>query len=260
MTTRPQLLSAREALHESIRASEAWGDSYKRNKATFKLLLTNEAKLNTAVAEYLHGLSTRAPRYVDWSQLPQPVQAAANPVFNKDDLVWNAERIDLTAAIIDALTQLVATGGQAGELTYGVSLGITSLSKSVQEAARKLVARLVSGVTDTSRDLIRESIQQSIARGEDITAATERVMKVINNPVRAEMIAQTESVNAYQTGLNNFGLTTGAKTKTWDGLPGACAICSPLIGTTVDINDTFDGGYDFPATHPRCRCGIIYNY
>src|SRR5680860_651354 len=99
---------------------------------------------------------------------------------------------------------LVATGGQFGEIEYGISLGVTELSESVLVAAREQTAGLVSGVTETNRNLIRESIKQSITRGEDVKESVARIKKVINNPVRAEMIAQTESVNAYQTGLKNF--------------------------------------------------------
>ncbi len=36
---------------------------------------------------------------------------------------------------------------------------------------------------------------------ENLRDAVERIKSVINNPVRAEGIAQAESVNAYQTGL-----------------------------------------------------------
>ncbi|MCF6389994.1 hypothetical protein [Mycobacterium sp. SMC-4] len=45
-----------------------------------------------------------------------------------------------------------------------------------------------------------------MARGEGQAAMVKRIRKVINNPVRAEMIAQTEAVNAYQSGLMNFGI------------------------------------------------------
>ncbi|WP_368679957.1 hypothetical protein R1X32_01045 (plasmid) [Rhodococcus opacus] len=115
--------------------------------------------------------------------------------------------------MIDALTALIAMGGHFGELELGIDLGITTLSESVLIAARQQTAELVSQVTDTNRKLIREAINQSIARGEEVNASIARIKKVINNPVRAEMIAQTESVNAYQTGLRNFATETGGEDK-----------------------------------------------
>ncbi len=258
--TRTQLLEAHQHLTVAIRGSEEWHPSYKKNRASFKALIEHEAELQTQTAEYLARLADRAVGYVDWSQLPNPIKAATSPVLNKDDAAWAAENIDFQQAVIDALTLLTATGGQAGEATYGIYMGLTSLDKDILEAARTQTAELVTQVTETNRNLIRESIKQSIARGEDITSAVTRLRQVINNPVRAEMIAQTESVNAYQSGLGLFASKTGAKTKTWEALAGACAICSPLDGETVDIDEAFSNGKDLPSAHPRCRCSVIYNY
>ncbi|QOH56241.1 phage minor head protein [Rhodococcus rhodochrous] len=265
-TTRPTLLEARREVSISIRASEEWQPSYKKHPATFKALLLHEAQLEESVAEYLAGLADRAPNYIDWSLIPEPLQvtAASSPLANKDDAVWEGEALDLTKAVIEAITLLVATGGQYGELEYGIDLGITSLSETVLVAAREQTAALVSQVTETNRKLIREAIKQSIARGEDADGTIARIRKVINNPVRAEMIAQTESVNAYGRGLYDFANTTGAKTKTWEALAGACKICAPIDGQTVPIDKPFVLGNGkevmHPGCHPRGRCGAYYNY
>ncbi|WMM74459.1 phage minor head protein [Rhodococcus pyridinivorans] len=261
-TTRPTLLEARRELSISIRASEEWQPSYKKHPATFKALLLHEAQLEESVAEYLAGLAERAPNYIDWSLIPEPVQvtAASSPLANKDDAVWEGEALDLTKAVIEAITLLAATGGQYGELEYGIDLGITSLSESVLVAAREQTATLVSQVTETNRKLIREAIKQSIARGEDVDGTIARIKKVINNPVRAEMIAQTESVNAYQAGLKNFATETGAKQKIWEALAGACKVCAPVDGEKVGIDELFSNGKAIPSAHPRCRCGVYYEY
>ncbi|MBJ8343950.1 phage minor head protein [Antrihabitans sp. YC2-6] len=259
-TNRLSLLNARREVSQGLRASEDWQPSYKRNSETFKALLAHEAQLESDVAEYLFRLSRNAPNYVDWAQYAGSLKAASNPLLNADDPVWAEEQLDLQRAVIDAITLIVATGGQAGELTYGIDLGISNLSKSVLEAARTQVAGLVTGMTETSRDLIREAIKQSIARGESVDLARDRISKVLNNPVRAELVAHTESVNAYQTGLKNFAVETGAKTKTWESLARACPLCAPIDGETVRIDKTFSNGKDRPSAHPRCRCGLIYNY
>ncbi|MCZ4570339.1 phage minor head protein [Rhodococcus erythropolis] len=197
---------------------------------------------------------------MDWSLVPEPVKAAASPLANKDDDLWKAEEFDLTKAVIDAITMLTTTGAQAGELASGIYIGVSSLSQTVLVAAREQVATLVSQVTETNRKLIREAIKQSIARGEDVAGTIERIKTVVNNPVRAEMIAQTESVNAYRTGLKNFAVETGAKTKAWESLEGACTTCKPLDGEVVEIGEKFSNGSDHPAAHPRCRCGVYYQY
>lgn len=261
---RADLLEARYYIHIGVRASEEWQPSYKKNRKTFKALLAGEAELENQVAEYLYQASERAPDYVDWSRLPARVQADNGPVLNNDADVWKIEEKWLADAVTDAVTMLIATGGQSGELTYGINLGTTPLSKSVLNSAGLQVATLVSQVTETTRDLIRQSVKQSIQRGEDVTTAIGRLKDVVNNPVRAEMIARTESVNAYQTGLKDFATSTGAKTKSWESLDGSCVICSPLDGVTIDIDEMFVLGngeeVDRPAGHPRCRCSVIYNY
>lgn len=258
MATRADLLDAHQSLSQAVLAAEDWLDSYKVNPETFRELVRLESALETSTAEYLHGLSTRSVKFVDWSVL----KASGAP--NADDPVWEEERQLLTVAVLQLITELTATGVIAGESAYAIPIDFDSLYDAIMKSARTQVATLVRGATDTSRKLIRESVAQSIALGEDSRAATARLMNVIDNPIRAATIAQTEPVNAYQKGYNLYAKKTGAISKEWDGLAGACQICSPLIGTTVGIDEMFTlaNGKDVehPAGHPRCRCSIIYNY
>lgn len=258
MADRAELLNLHEALHVDIRAAEEWLDDYKKDPALFRALVQLEGQLQTSVAEYLHGLAGRAVDFVDWTVL------AASGVPNASDAVWDEERQLLTVAVLQIITELVALGATAGEQYENIPISFDSLQDAIMQSARKQVATLVRGATDTSRKLIRESVAQSIALGEDAHAATLRLMEVIDNPIRAETIAQTEPVNAYQKGYNLYAKQTGAVSKEWDGLAGACKICTPLIGTTVGIDEMFvlPNGVELehPAGHPRCRCSVIYNY
>lgn len=258
MDDRRALLDAREALSGAILAAEEWHESYRADPDAFNELVRLESALETAVGEYLHGLAERAPSYVDWTVLK------ASDVPPATDPMWEEERLLMTAAVLEIITQLTALGVVAGEANYEIPIAYDSLDDAIMHAARTQVATLVRGATDTTRKLIRESVAQSIALGEDSYAATERLMKVIDNPIRAVTIAQTEPVNAYQRGYYLYAKQTGAVSKTWDGLIGACKICAPLIGTTVGIDETFKLANgeerEHPAGHPRCRCSVIYNY
>lgn len=277
-TARLKLLEARRVLLASIKASEQWHPSYKASRTRFKRLVEAEAQLETDAAEYLHGLSERAVQYVDWKtyrdQLArQPVKAhalhalhaAADPVANKSDDVWLGEELNLQRAVIDAINLIATIGVDAAIERYGFALEVDSIQDFVAKAAREHIAEMVSGVTQTSRDKIREAIRQSLARGESADLAAARIMETINNPVRAEMIAQTESVNAYAIGQEQYARETGAKTKTWESLAGACVRkCGPIDGQTVAIDKEFtlaDGTKVMrPAGHVRCRCGNYYGY
>lgn len=259
MASRRELLDARESLSQALLMAEAWHESYKSNPDVFRALVAQEAALERVVGEYLHDLASRAAQFVDWSVLK-----ASSGVPAADDETWEEERRLLTVAVLQIITEVTALGLVGGEATYAYPIAFDSLDDAIMQSARKQVAQLVRGATDTTRKLIRESIAQSIALGEDSHAATLRLMEVIDNPIRAVTIAQTEPVNAYQSGYALYAKQTGAISKEWDGLIGACKICAPLIGTTVGIDEMFvlPNGAELahPAGHPRCRCSLIYNY
>lgn len=268
---RAALLESRRIVLAAAKAGEPWHDSYKRNKALFRRLVEAEALLESSAAEYLYNLSRRAPAYVDWSvyagelakqpQLQAGIKAAAEPV---SDTPWDGEAIDFQRAIIDAITIISTIGAEAAYERYGVPLAVADLGDLVSDAARNHVATLVSGVTDTSRDQIRRALRDSLARGETTDLAMERIMKTINNPVRAEMIAQTESVNAYTMGTLAYAEESGAKYKLWESLADACKVCAPMDGKKVKLGEKFklSNGteVDGPASHPRCRCGVYVEY
>lgn len=258
MASRAELLDAHESLSRAILASEEWHESYKTNPDTFDELIRLESALEIAVGEYLHELAPRAVQFVDWTVL----KASGVPPATDD--VWEEERLLLTVAVLEILTELTAVGVVAGESAYAIPIAYDTLDDAIMQSARSQTAQLVRGVTDTTRKLIRESVAQSIALGENAAAATERLMEHIDNPIRAATIAQTEPVNAYQRGYNLYAKQTGAVSKQWDGLVGACKICSPLIGKTIGIDEMFvlpnGTQLEHPAGHPRCRCSVIYNY
>lgn len=268
---RARLLESRRLVLAAAKAGEPWHPSYKANRVLFRRLVEAEALLETATAEYLYNLSRRAPAYVDWAmyagelakqpQLKAGIKAAADPVSREP---WDAEAFDFQRAIIDAITIISTIGAEAAYEKYGRPLTVTDLGDLVADAARNHVATLVSGVTETSRDQIRRAIRDSLARGETTDLAMERIMRTINNPVRAEMIAQTESVNAYTMGTLAYAEESGAKSKIWEALAGACEVCAPMDGKKVKLGQLFKlnngAEVDGPSSHPRCRCGIYVEY
>ena len=269
MADRLSLRRAHVDLVAGIRASEEWHPSYKQTPKQFRALVKAEAELQSQAGEYLYNLSLRAHRYVDWTEYArelakQPqVQAAAihaDAVASAGADAWAAEATDLTKYIIEAINIIMAIGVDAAIERYQLPLYVDSVQDFVAQAAEKHVAGLVSGVTETTRDKIRLSIKQSLTRGETTSQAIERLQTIINNPVRAEMIAQTESVNAWSTGQYNYAKATGAKYRIWEALAGACKQCAPLDGEKVEIDEPFSSGVMLPAQHPRCRCSVYFEY
>lgn len=263
MATQRELLDAHAKLTRTIRASEVWEKSYKDSPETFQRLLREEAALQASALAYLSGLGTRAAQVVNWTEVPlKPLMASAVPPAS--DPFWIDEQTRMTVWVADHMLELMVIGGQAGEFLYNRIANINNLDADVLLAAERHTAKLVSGVTNTTRTLIQRAIKQSIAKGENAGQATQRIMKLVGNPIRAEMIAQTESVNAYQQGLEIFGQKTGVKSYTWDALLGACELCAPLDGKTMKRGEMFTLGNGTqvlsPPGHVRCRCGRIANY
>lgn len=262
MDQRAKLLEVWRHTASVVRAAEDWQPSYRKDRATFKRLIDQEVLLEQHLAEYFHGLAAmRISNLLNWQEVTRQIRA--DVIKPQNDPAWATEVAMLTGSVYDDILELIVTGGQAGEVIYSSPIGISSISEMVQLAARDRVAELVTQVSSTTRDQIRQSIKTSIAQGEDLYSTTQRLREVIDNPVRAELIARTESVNAYQIGLRNFAVETGAKTKTWESLSGACVVCAPLNGKTVGLNEQFTsriGDVDHPPQHPRCKCGIIYGY
>lgn len=263
MTDRAKLLDAHAELTASIRASETWEKSYTDAPDTFKRLVRQEARLQASTNEYLLGLSDRVPTIVNWSEAGlKPLTASAVPP--ESDETWKQELALLTASLGPHIIELIAIGANAGEYLYETPVGFSTLHEAVLKAADELTAEKVTQITQTTRRYIQRAIKQSIDAGEDVKASIERIRKLVANPVRAEMIAQTEAVNAYQGGLDLFGEETGVKSWTWDALSGACRLCAPLDGVTKKVGELFTLGNGTqvkrPAAHTRCRCGRIANY
>lgn len=263
MRTTTELLSAHVDLTAGIRAAEEWEPSYKASPKTFRRMVREEAELQARALQYLLGLSERAPALVNWSEVKfKPLQASAVPP--ESDEVFELERVLLAAMLSKHILELVVIGAQAGEDIYSRPIGLNTLSEAVLDAADRHTAFMVRQITSSTRRMIQRAIKQSIAEGEDAAAMTERIRAYIASPVRAEMIAQTESVTAYQRGLDTFARQSGAESSTWDALSGACGLCAPLHGVTKPIGEYFTLGNGeqklMPPGHVRCRCGRFLNY
>lgn len=271
---RASQLKAYVGLTQSIRASEEWHPSYKSHRAAFRELVHQEAELQAAAGEYLYALSQRVAAYVNWttyeaelSKLPTITAASkSDPVLPSSDDAWPAEGLDLTRYIIDIINTISLIGVDAAIERYTDRSPIAGedLLDLVVQTAEEHVAALVTAVTDTTREKIRQSIAQSLRRGETTSQAIVRLRDTINSPVRAEMIAQTESVNAYSLGQYEYARSTGAKMKIWEALAGACAICAPLDGKKIKLDGVFVLGdrreIRLPSAHPRCRCSVYFEY
>jgi hypothetical protein len=258
-----------------VKADEDWHDSYKDDERSFTQLLKSESKMQRAMLQYFASLAVRVPNYVNWflynSELHK-VKADAGDEFNVDVIVTqlpDTEDHMVINIVYEPVAIAVAAGLSAAEQAY-VPLPEVTHTDVLEKVARNSIARLVGrgadpeySITEGTRTKIRQSIKTSLTLGETQAQATKRLMSKtgIKDPKRAARIAATESVNAYQSSKLEYAIRTGAVTKRWRAIPGACRICmGNMAAGDIDIKDKFPSGHLKPSGHPWCRCGIVYGY
>jgi hypothetical protein len=265
-----------ERLDVMIKAAEDWSHEYRKDPKTHAKLIRLESKLERLMRGYFRDLSERAGSYVNWSAYYGQVKSFQVDVIIEDEDLDGEDDVVLKI-LYDPIASGVALGAVAGETIYEIPLGMSETSASVQQAAREMIANLVGKridkngiiidnpradyrITDKTRQDIRESIRTSLNLGEDIQSATERLRRTINNPKRAEVIARTETVNAYNKGLSVFANESGAIGKEWQDF-GANDICAVNSNAgVIPLSESFPSGDSEPAAHPNCRCGMRIVY
>ena len=120
--------------------------------------------------------------------------------------------------------------------------------------------QLVTGIEGTTKRRLQREIAGFTDSGETFQAFSRRLAASdMFSPARAQMIAVTEVTRAYAEGnkiaWRESGVTEGMEWNTAnDEL--VCPICGPLDGEQVKLDDKFDGGFEAPPAHPRCRCWL----
>ncbi len=269
-----------------IKASEEWAKGYADVPENHAKLIKQESKLERMLLTYFRDLATRIEYFVDWYGYENKrlqVQAADNfsvDVLLNEVALANEDGI-LFKVIYDPLATAVYLGVNSGEELYKLSLGITPSSEMIQQAAKELAAELVGKkvdkqgivtsnpkakyrISDKTRADIRQSISTSLSLGEDRATTIRRLQKTIKNPKRAQLIAETETVNAYQTGIYGFGKASGAVGKQWQSV-GAIDICAEFARYgIVELNYEYElpsgRKIKHPTAHPRCRCDVRLVY
>lgn len=280
--TRFELENELESLDRVVKAAEDWSKLYSKDADTHTALIKNEAKMQRLIRAFFKDQAANAYSFVNWNQYSGAIQAYdINTVVN-DEAVDSINGAFVNI-IFDPLATATAIGTQAFESIYGLPFGLQSTNSIVQELALSQVAGLVGmritkdgqmipnpnaayRISDSVRSDIRQSLHSSISLGETISEATDRLTLTLGDPSRAELIAQTETVNAYQGGLMKSGEDSGAVGKQWQDND-AVDVCAEYsaVGANDDGIVAFDYDYDgsglqAPVAHPRCRCGMRLIY
>jgi hypothetical protein len=240
-----------------ILSSELTGEpfhpDYKRDKDGFRLLMQSHVKLERALKRYFKDLSERAYQFVNWEDYNGRIQAEE---FIRD-LVWDDEVLQLKVIFSDTLGPAFAAGLAGGNFDLGLFSGLTLKDPPALRALRKHGLTLAKGLTRTTKDRIKESLKDSIELGRSSIEAAQALTDVVDDPKRAKLISDTETVKAYSQAKLAVGQEIGAEGKEWFTSGQSNDGCVEVHGQVVPLDQDFDtpfGPLPAPPGHPRCRC------
>lgn len=247
-----------EKLDRLILASEDWAKSYQKNPDIHAKLIKSEAKLMRKLRAYFKALAKeRINNYINWQMYKQEAVKAYNFNVTVDISEIDAQESDeLLQVVHDPLQSTLALGAASAEETYSLDLGLSQYHSAVMSATSDYVGNLVKDISSTTKDRIQQSIAQSIKLHETQDEAYARLSDILGDPRRAEMIARTETVRAYNKGITVFGEQSGATSKVWEVSSDPCPECEGNDVGEIDFSDSFPSGDDEPPAHPNCRCGM----
>ena len=265
-------------LNALIRAAEEWDESYLNDPKSHGKLLKMEGQWKFAIRKWLKSFADTArdtTTIINWYEYGRQVRADYNVDVVISDDGLEPQKDEFIKVSLQVATDIVAGGANAGESIYKRPLGLTSTNAEISKLGTDMVARLVGrivlpdgsivrnensaiDITESIRKDIAQSIKTSLSLGETTQEAGDRVAKVINNQKRATLIAQTESVNAYQAGLSAFAHNADMVGKEWQSAltDDICHTFSKEGPKPIDYK--YGGEFDHPTAHPRCKCGIRY--
>lgn len=132
------------------------------------------------------------------------------------------------------------------------------LSKEALEFVRAYAFDLIRGINQTTVQQVQAALDEWMQSGEPLSGLSERLERVFNNPVRAALIAQTETTRAYNRGAERRWEEAGVARALWQTVRDAlvCPVCGALHGVIGTLNDGWKSskGMIKPPAHPGCRC------
>lgn len=233
---------------------EEFHPEYRKNKKLFRRLMLAEIRTKRMLVKYFENQSKRVSKLIDWS-IYEPKKASISDFITAR---WEDEKIILRILLSEALKEAIVAGGKSTEEETKIDIGWGVNYNPAITFLEKYTIKLSGQITDTTVSRIKKSLSSSIEQGLNIKEASKKISDIIDDPVRAKMIAQTESVRAYSEGRLAVAEEIGAEYKQWSATLERCELCGHLDGQIVKIKDSFSdlNGKEVlaPPRHPRCRC------
>ncbi len=236
---------------------EKFHPDYKRNKKLFKKLIRETVKFKRDIRKFFLAQFSR----LDYLARFPYVLADESSDFEQaylSNVQWDQEDQTLTAVLEVNLASFFEIGAKATELQLQTDLNIGPTHTEEAKFLRKYSVELAGEINQTTKKRVTQQIRTSIEVGETRQQLTARIDKVLNNPKRAEMIAQTESIRAYAEGRLAVGKRLKIPYKQLQSFQvDRGEICGRVSGEVVPLEQPFSNGLHSPPFHPRCFVGDV---
>lgn len=221
-------------------------DDEAEQKARMEVEAVSEKRIKKAFADML-------------DTLVPPDQTDPNEVAARIQRNYRASQ-ELQNAITAALQAGVDLGVSVAVKQFsniGFGFDWTLSNQKAHDWVSTYSFELIKGIDETSRTRTQQALQRWINSGEPLQALTDSLSSIYG-PVRAEMIAATETTRAYAQG-NLIAYQDSGVVKKWQWQTArderVCPVCGPLHGKEAPLGESFDG-VSFPA-HVKCRCWAL---
>lgn len=267
-----------------LSATRSWAPIYSKTPAQHAALINAQAELQIVLTKFFRGMQKKARDFANWTQYEYQLHANHPSTLARQTLAYNVEVIVNNQQIdsndgsfikisFGTVSKMVSAGWEASEILHNIPTRIPSTSALIQQLTTKQVAKLVGkqvlpdgtivdnpnaayNIMDTVRNDVASSIKTSLGLGETTEEAVVRMQGIISPIQRAQRIVNTESVNAYQAGVTEFGTQSGAVGKEWETDSDPCPVCETNADEgPIPFDQDFDSGDSEPTAHPNCLCG-----
>ncbi len=250
-----------------VEKAEGWHPSLAKKPGLIRNLKEVEGELEAETRKFFRLQAEWIDRH--WEDFLPTSKGGSQPkskseVLKKTPKDWEAWIPEFVKWILPSLGKAMVLGADSARSDLpGITVDWSLQNPKALEFIRQHGLKLAKTINETTQERLRETLRTGMELGENKAALVQRVKDVMIDATdfRAKLIAQTETMTAYNEGALELYKEGGVKKKEWmDGQDGACPVCSNLDGTTIDIDDDFDaqqfGMVANPPSHPGCRCSL----
>lgn len=115
---------------------------------------------------------------------------------------------------------------------------------------------VLNGIDSTTLDSIADVLAEALAAGSSVSETGDMIGALLDDPDRAELIAQTETARAMTAASLDSYSENGVTGKAWLLSDGACPLCEENEADgVIPIDEDFTNGD--PPAHVNCVCALI---